>query len=340
MRHLKNLYPYLVCGSFPKGNAWFFLTPGGEVKIEGANDIFSVLLPMCNGKVVFKKVIDLVAKTSRVGKEEVTDLVYKLFELDILQDKHQLFLSWKKYGENPMPFWQDISKEESIDLMRGSSRRNDLSLLFSCSIPSFKLRDLLEKRCSIREFSLPEMAMSDIFGLFWSAYGKQGGRFKVWKYGIEGTYTVPSGGALFPLVLYLILLRKIEVMERGIYKWEKESSEFSFLNSQTRVNRGKLEEVINGIDSLKNAVGIMVVLADFERVSKKYSNKSYPLVLLEAGHVMQNAYLYCAERNLGFVEVLGFNHRKMMNIIGDSKKNQPIIIGVFGNREVNNNDYN
>ncbi len=332
MKHLKNLYPYLVCGSFPKGNAWFFLTPNGEVKIEGANEIFSLLFPMCNGEIVLEKVIRQVAGKTGIDEEEIRDLAHKLFELDILQDKHQLFLSWKKYGENPMIFWQEISEKEIAGLMKENSHRSEFSLPFSCSIPNFKLRDLLEKRYSTREFSSSGMAVDDVFGLFWATYGRQRNRSKVWKYGIEKTYTVPSGGALFPLILYLILIRKIEDMIMGIYKWESESSRFNFLNSQTQINTKELEEIINGIDSLKNVVGVMAVFADFERVSKKYSNKAYPLVLLEAGHAMQNAYLYCAERNLGFIEILGFNHQKLMNIIGSSKKNQPVTIGVFGNK--------
>ena len=332
MKHFKNLYPYLVCGSFPKGGIWFFLTPNGKVKIEGANEILNILVPMCNGEIILEKIIKKIIKKTHIEQEEIMDFVHKLFELDVLRDKHQLFLSWKKYGENPMIFHQDISEEKIIELMRKTFYKDKYSLLFSCAVPNSKFSNLLEERCSTRKFSSTIITIDNLFGLFWSAYGKQRFRLKNWKYGIEKTYTVPSGGALFPLVLYLILIRRIEDMKIGIYRWESESSEFGFLKNQRQLNISELERIISGINSLKNAIGIMVVFADFEKVSKKYSNKAYPLVLLEAGHVMQNAYLYCAEKNLGFVEILGFNHQELTKIIGNNKNFQPIVVGIFGSK--------
>jgi len=330
MKNFKNLYPYLVCGSFFRNDVWVFLTPVGEVNIEGASDIISLLLPMCNGKIVLGEITKRISKELRIGDQEIIGFIYNLFELDILQDKHQLFLSWKKYNENPMLFSQNISQEKAIALMNESSPKDKFSLSVGCEMRNFAFANLLEKRYSARKFSLSKIVMSDIFGLFWSTYGKQKTRLKTWKYGTEKTYTVPSGGALFPLVFYLVLICKTGTMKSGIYRWESESSEFGLLANQSQIDISRLRQAIDGIDSFENVVGVMAIFADFERVSQKYSNKAYPLVLLEAGHAMQNAYLYCAEKGIGFVEVLGFYHEKLADIIGNNKKLQPVVVGVFG----------
>ncbi|HCJ66333.1 MAG TPA: hypothetical protein DHV62_03165 [Elusimicrobia bacterium] len=63
------------------------------------------------------------------------------------------------------------------------------------------------------------------------------------------------------------------------------------------------------------------------RVSRKYANKAYPLVLLEAGHVMQNAYLYCAEKGIGFVEVLGFDQEELSKRIALNEELDLVVIG-------------
>ncbi len=71
MKYFKNLYPYLVCGSFLKNGVWFFLTPNGEIKIEGANDILSLLLPMCNGENILKEITKQIAKNLRLANKKL-----------------------------------------------------------------------------------------------------------------------------------------------------------------------------------------------------------------------------------------------------------------------------
>lgn len=334
--NFNNLYPYLACGGYQKNsNVWIFLTPHGEVEIKNANGIISCLIPLCNGELSLSEIIKKI-ECQFESKEYTKDFILKIFKLGILTDKLQVYKTWKIYGENPMIFPGDISEDEIPDLIKSGLPKDKIAQKIRGKIPNFALQNILNNRCSTRKFSAKLLTLEDITGLFWSSYGIQEKRKKTWKYGKEKTLTVPSGGGLYPLVLYLVQFRDIQSLARGVYRWNSEKLIFERLNSQSRLEN--LEEVITGINSLKNAMGIIVVTADYKRVSKKYANKAYPLVLLEAGHAMQNAYLYCAEKGIGFVELLGFDHEKLVKSLMFNEKLYPVVIGVFGTKEEQNDN--
>ncbi len=329
--NLDNLYPYLACGGYQKNsNVWVFFTPYGETEIKNANGIISYLVPLCNGELNLAEIIEK-TKGRFNNKKDAKDFITKLFKLGILSDKFQVYETWKIYGENPMIFFRDILEKDASELIRTELPKDETTQEIQASLPGFALRDILGKRCSTREFSAKPLKTEDIIGLFWSSYGAQEKRNKIWKYGEEKTFTVPSGGGLYPLVLYLVQFKDIQNLARGVYRWNSEKLIFERLNKQGRLEN--LKEIMTGIDSLKDAAGIVVVTAEYERVSKKYANKAYPLVLLEAGHIMQNAYLYCAEKGIGFVELLGFDHEKLVKSLMFNKKLAPVVMGVFGTKE-------
>lgn len=326
-----NLYPYLSCGGYPKNNnVWIFFTPCGEVEIKNASEIISSLIPLCNGEFNLTDVIVKIEDRFK-NEKDIKEFMLELFDLGILSDKFQVYKTWKIYGENPMIFFRDISESEISNLMKSELPVDETTQKIQAKIQDSILRDILNSRCSTRGFSDNVLMVRDIFGLFWSSYGKQENRRKIWKYGEEKTFTVPSGGGLYPLVLYLVQLKNIQDLAHGIYKWNSDTSCFERLVNQKCSKN--LEEIITGIDSLKNATGIMIVAVDYQRVSRKYANKAYPLVLLEAGHVMQNAYLYCAEKRIGFVEILGFDQEKLIKRLALNEKLDLVVIGVFGAKE-------
>src|SRR6202007_2975935 len=50
----------------------------------------------------------------------------------------------------------------------------------------------------------------------------------------------------------------------------------------------------------------LLIAADLRRATAKYANRGYRYTLIEAGHVAQNAYLFCAKHHLGLLEYGGF----------------------------------
>ena len=125
--------------------------------------------------------------------------------------------------------------------------------------------------------------------------------------------TVPSGGALYPLEIYVHTAR-CESLEAGIWHY----------NPTERV----LRQVVSGDLSQKigqamlfpnvpsDASMVIFVTAIFERSVFKYGERGYRFVLLEAGHVAQNINLAATALGLGVTNIGGYFDREIDRLVG------------------------
>lgn len=329
--NLKNqIRPYYVCGGFPKGDAWIFFTPGGEIKINGCNKMIKVLLSLCNGY----NLLDFVEKKleGKFSRKDIKKLIDVLFEHLILVDSNRIFQILYAYSKNPMPFFESLNQEETHNLISDKGHLLPIgSHYFKAQFKKTGILKIMDLRCSTRDFSKESVSEEIILSLVWSAYGQQTKRRNNECNFLERTFTVPSGGALYPLSIYVILFKRCGSMVSGVYLWHKEE------NLLELIKRGNFllvaERVIDGIPSLRNAAGVVCVVADFERSAKKYGNKSYNLIQQEAGHVMQNIALFCAEKNIGFVEIGGYHDKKLAEFLKlRFPSHAPLIVSAFGKK--------
>lgn len=325
--YIKNLYPYLSCGNFRNENGYTFFTPDGVVEIENVDKILNVILKKCNGDKNVGEILDEIGNHFNFNQSDVEDVFQHLFELGIVVDKYSVFKTTLRYSQNPMLFFRDISHEELCCILKSENKQDPYSeSICGCRSDSVFL-NLLEKRRSTRTFNSEGVTEQDLFDIFWASYGIQDNRKKDWCYGFEKTHTVPSGGGLFSLVLYLLNFENTGKFKKGLYRWNCRDK-FAKLQNQCDVDAMKAS--INGIDSFNGVNSLLIICSDFDRVSAKYANKALPLVLLEAGHVMQNAYLCCADKGVGFVEILGFDHDEICKHMRINDSIQPIVIGAIG----------
>jgi ribosomal protein S12 methylthiotransferase accessory factor len=151
-------------------------------------------------------------------------------------------------------------------------------------------------------------------------------------YRIGETRSVPSGGALYPLTIYLILAIGTEEYEPGIYRHNHYTLELEFVSPLQVFER--IERAFDTRELLDGAVGAIVITGNLARQPHKYANRGYRYTLLEAGHVAQNAYLFCATTalaDIGVVEYGGFNDTEVAAILGLEKPTDaPIITLILG----------
>ncbi len=322
--------PYCVCGGFPRMESWVFFVPDGEIEIKGCNQGLEILLPMCNGRNSLDFIRTELEKTFE--SKDVEDLLIVLFQHLILVDSNRIFQVFYAYSRNPMPFFESLTPQETFDFV---SDQSHLPLIGNNSVKAkFKkteLQMIMDMRCTIRDFSGEAMNEESVVSLVWSAYGKQTKRANDESDFLERTFTVPSGGALYPLFIYLILFKQCGSLEKGIYLWHKEESLLELINAGDFLCESG--EIINGIPSLEHSAGVMCVVADFERSARKYGNKAYNLIQQEVGHVMQNVALFCAERNIGVVEIGGYCDEALASLLDiQFPIEAPLIVAAFGNK--------
>ncbi len=318
----KRVYPLIAIYGMSNGNGMDFLFPGKIVTIEGAKEVLPRLLWQCNGYRTVEEITSAVCKQTRHNKKEIRKLIEELLVRQILVDANHYFLLSHRTSENPMPFSRKLSEEDLARMLQG---KQGPLIPFSSSSYTV-LEELLERRESVRQFSGDQLSFAELSRLAWAIYGRIRKNEKIPENSI-GFGTVPSGGALYPLRLFM--LARESTLSWMVYTGSPEG-----LQVKNRISMQQIVHAFMGNSILEDAAAVYVLTCDFQQTTQKYGNRGYRFALLEAGHAAQNAYLWCTEQNLGVVEIGGFLDEELANLLLLSyPKQAPLTTLVIGRRK-------
>jgi SagB-type dehydrogenase family enzyme len=195
---------------------------------------------------------------------------------------------------------------------RASFRHPELPLLplGGAQALSEPLGSVLARRRSARTFGPGSITAAQLASLLEAGYGVTG------SVADEGGWTqplraAPSGGALYPLDLYLEP-RRVEGLEPGVYRFDPLERALEALGPAC----ASISEA-TAYPELAEAAAVTVVLAaTFWRSRFKYGLRSYRFTLLEAGHVAQNLLLAATAVGLASVPLGGFYDRRLDEALG------------------------
>jgi SagB-type dehydrogenase family enzyme len=168
--------------------------------------------------------------------------------------------------------------------------------------PEASLGMALDARTSCRRFAPAPVPLDDVATLLCAAYGIKGSR----EFGaIEMLErATPSGGGLYPLELSLVAHR-IDGLDAGIYHYVPATHGLEQLR-QVALPTALCRYLFMGQDWAAEAAAILVFSAVFERSMRKYGDRGYRYLLIEAGHAAQNVNLVAAASRLGSCNLGGF----------------------------------
>lgn len=330
---LKEIQPLVIAYGYPKNaNQMTFLGYGEEIIVEGCNEVLSKLLPLCNGVDRFENILNKLE--DEYEKDSLIEVIKILLENEVLIDSRDFYWVFHKHSMNPPLCFRNLSENEIIDILRRRNyksykARDQISLSSSQEIDS-ALLEFMKSRQSIWKYSLKEMSFVKLSGLLRAAYGVIR-RENLGSYTIPHR-TVPSGGALYPLEIYVVTLAGIGRLEKGLYYFQKEKE--CMISLKKGNFRDKLKKLLLEVnETIETASLFLIVTAYFSRECEKYSNRGYRHILLEAGHLAQNVYLYCIDQNLGTLEISGFLDEELCNFLGiNAHDESPITILAVGSR--------
>lgn len=283
----------MLYGYSDKKNELSFVGRKGIITIAGATAQIKRILRLCNG---LTSVRDIVGQFPFVHAKEIAELLNLCESQGVVKDSRELYLEFHSDSSNPPAFSQDMGASDVESFKFTERLRERDGLIVRLPQPSnTQLLDIIHRRESVREFQPGQVTLEKLSGVFNAMYGLGDG----------GHWSVPSGGGLYPLDLYLVIPDDGQPLSRGVYRWNPEKCVLTTVESQDP--RLWVSKVFNTNALLTNATGILCVGANLRRTTAKYANRGYRYALIEAGHVAQNAYLYCAEQGLGLVEYGGFN---------------------------------
>jgi len=290
--------------------------------IEGADEILPTLLAQCTGYRTAEEIVSTVCEQTGYKKEEVREVMEQLLARQILVDANHYFLLFHRASENPMPFSRELSEEDLAKMLREGQSPLTPFPLASHTI----LEQLLKQRESVRQFNGEQLSLDELNRLAWVIYGRteRSERFTESSIGLG---TVPSGGALYPLRLFVLT-------RQGRLDWTVYREGPQRLHVTNQVSRQQVLHAFIENSTLEGAAAVYVLACDFEQTTQKYGNRGYRFALLEAGHAAQNAYLWCAEQGLGVVEVGGFWDEELANLLLLSYPSQaPLTTLIVGRRK-------
>jgi SagB-type dehydrogenase family enzyme len=180
------------------------------------------------------------------------------------------------------------------------------------ALPAASLAEAIEARRSAQVFADDPLAFDTLSTVLYAAYG-------VKEPYIEGDppprpprRTVPSGGALYPLEIY-VLAWNVRRLHRGLYHFDP------IRHVLERLRAGDLEREVRAAmiyaEPALTCGALLVVSAMFWRSRFKYGLRGYRFVLLEAGHVVQNVQLAAAALGLGSLPMGGYFDRSLDEVL-------------------------
>ena len=168
------------------------------------------------------------------------------------------------------------------------------------------LDELLAARRSTRGYADTPLHLAELSTLLRASYGVTG------TLGPQPFRAAPSGGALYPLELY-VAAQRVEGLELALYHFDP-------LRAALERIRLLAEHELMGLtpydELLAPSAAVLMISAVFWRSRFKYGSRAYRFALLEAGHVAQNFLLAGTALGLAACPVGGFFDRRVDALLG------------------------
>lgn len=186
-------------------------------------------------------------------------------------------------------------------------------------LPRARLRRILCARRSLlpdRREPLPLHRLSSLLACAYGLRRDSGGRRR----------HVPSGGALYPLEVYVLGL-DVGGAVPGLYHYDPYAHRLEQLDP--RACETELAEVLIDPAAARRAAAVVLVTAVFWRTRFKYGQRGYRFALLEAGHVAQTLLLAGAALGVPALPVGGFYDRRAEAMLGVDGVDESVVYVVL-----------
>lgn len=183
------------------------------------------------------------------------------------------------------------------------------------------IEEALSTRRSIRAYKDEPLTLAEVSQLLWAAQGITG-------QGI-GFRTAPSGGALYPLEVYVVI-GNVKSVTKGVYKYKPHEHELVKVRDRDVRNElsvAALRQTCIGAGSI-----VIVFSAVYERTTQKYGDRGIRYVYMEVGHAAQNVFLQAVSLDLGTVVVGAFKDDKVKNILNMPNEEHPLYLMPVGKK--------
>ncbi|MBV8256869.1 MAG: SagB/ThcOx family dehydrogenase [Actinobacteria bacterium] len=181
--------------------------------------------------------------------------------------------------------------------------------------PEVSLWEAIAERRSGRPSSPQALRAAALSTLLLAGYGETG----------SGRRAVPSGGALYPLELYVVA-HSVGGLAAGLYHVDPGRRALELLHE--RDVAGDIAELTPMTELTEHASAVVLVTAVFWRTRFKYGLRGYRFALLEAGHAMQNMVLAAAALRVEACPLGGYFDCRAERFLGVDGVDESVVYGL------------
>lgn len=294
-----------------------------KIVVEAPGKLIRQLIELCDGTRILREIIDTLKDDW--DKHDVYGLISELCRHGIVADSRTLSETIWPMIENPSHFPSLLSSTDVAALAEKAKQRHKNGPpeeIYKVQLSAFG--QLLEKRRSVRSFSGEVIDLQSIIQILWAAYGEVNAPTKNFS-----RRTVPSAGALYPLMISIILFEKTGNLQPGIYQvWMGKPQTVGF----KYVSADIMRFVRSFADPLmfNDSHGVVVISGNFCTTGEKYGNRSTLFTVLEAGYAAQNVHLAALELKVATVEIGGFIDQLLTETLVLPRHFRPLTTIIFG----------
>ena len=176
------------------------------------------------------------------------------------------------------------------------------------------LADAIERRRSSQPLPGGGLSRTELGTILHAAYGITD----------AGRRTVPSGGALYPLELFVLTLTVGE-LEAGVWRLDPLDARLERIPAEPI----RIADLVPLPELVEHAAAVVFLTATFWRTRFKYGLRGYRFALLEAGHAAQNLLLAAAALGISALPLGGFYDAAVDDALGLDGVDQSVLYGVI-----------
>ena len=296
---------------FQNGKCMTFIGRDGYIDAHGPIRQIKQVLSQCNGY----NTVEMIKRLCKnVPARLVDEILDEMASLGIVSDSKELYLQFHTDSANPTRFATNLSARqiaelESAHLLVTGSSSIDMAH------PSAPAVVGIRERRSTRTFADKPISEILLAGLLRSMYGQTAGR------------STPSAGGLYPLRVFIGTISKYQVIGREWHEYDPR--QLKLFRTGLEVKYNDLYRALDARSVVDESSFVIFIAADLNRPAVKYGNRGYRFALIEAGHVAQNASLFCANHDLGILEFGGFDDRLASEMLGLKYPGEAVLLALF-----------
>ncbi|WP_395058840.1 YcaO-like family protein [Polaromonas sp.] len=335
-----NFCPVLFSlGVFPSEDGWCVRQPTRDVHLQAPDGYLNLVQRWCDGRTSWTDVQKLAARhwanNASGTLSGFRSFVDSLIAEGVVVDAGRVLCHAKQLADNPNDWGRSVPADAWPALqaqLRSLPEDGDavqwLGDMGSAGPSGWAA--MSRQRRSCYGFSHEPLSRAELLALL-ASYAVTSAPID----SVDGVIhrAVPSGGGLYRLSLFLVLLRPLDAtLPAGLWRVEYLDAGGIGLHRINAEDATFLEKTYRAClapHNLDGASAWLVVSADLMVIAAKYRNRAVGHAYLEAGAVMQNLALIAAECGLGQLPLSAFDEERVASLFGLADQ-VPLISIVLG----------